>query len=158
MPVTIRAARTEDTNAICRVHRASIFGLSGNHYNEEQLEDWVVSLDPDQLHAAIAEADGIAYVAEDNGRIVGFSVLCDCVVRAVYVDPSAARRGVGSSLLKAVEAAATDLGIRTLYVYASLNSRCFYENNGYTAIKVADYPLSKSRSMVCIEMKKDLQN
>ena len=60
-------------------------------------------------------------------------------VRAVYVHPDFARRGVGSALLAELERRARDRGFETLVLTASLNAVPFYEHRGYEAVTTVTY-------------------
>lgn len=141
---------------MCGVHQASVLALAAEHYEAEQLEEWVVSLEPEHIRTALAERKEIGFVVEKDGRIVGFSMLDSDLVRAVYVHPAAARLGLGSMLLEALENEAAARGVGRLRLYASTNSRCFYEANGYQFLGVGEYPLSGVDTMTCYEMEKEL--
>ena len=87
------------------------------------------------------------FVAEQGRRLAGFSSLLGDEVRAVYVHPAFARRGVGGLLLKKVEREATKLGLERLCLLSSLNAIPFYRSQGYrgsrrTVFEVAGRRLS----------------
>lgn len=107
--------------------------------------------DRDPAGYPIGETDAAFVVAEVNGRVAGFGDVTgvdpndyDVVaeeradatgeVRAVYVHPDFARRGVGSALLAELERRARDRGFETLVLTASLNAVPFYEHRGYEAV------------------------
>ncbi|MEN6483719.1 MAG: GNAT family N-acetyltransferase [Syntrophobacteraceae bacterium] len=154
----LRPARPEDAEAMCRVHRASVLTLAAEHYETEQLEEWVVSLEPDHIRMAIADRKEVGFVVERDGRVVGFALCDGDLVRALYVHPAAARQGLGTLLLEALENEAAARGVARLRLYASVNSRCFYEANGYRVLRAGDYPLSGVEMMTCLEMEKDVPN
>lgn len=107
--------------------------------------------DRDPAGYPIGETDAAFVVAEVDGRVAGFGDVTgvdpndyDVVaeeradatgeVRAVYVHPDFARRGVGSALLAELERRARDRGFETLVLTASLNAVPFYERRGYAAV------------------------
>ena len=141
---------------MCRVHGASVLALAAGYYEPEQLEEWVVSLEPEHIRTALEEMNEAGFVAERDGAVVGFAMLDGDLVRAVYVHPAAARLGVGRLLLEAIENEAAARGVTKLRLYASLNSRTFYEANGYRIVSVGEYPLLGIDSMTCCEMEKDI--
>ena len=156
MEIVVRTATENDTAEMCRVQRAAIFGLARNHYAVDQKKDWVVGFDPEHLRMALAEPAVAAFVAENGGKMAGFSVMNGDELRALYVRPEASGKGVGSRLLGATQEEALARGIRRLRLYATLNSRSFYESNGFYAVKEGEYSISKTETMTCVEMEKDL--
>jgi GNAT superfamily N-acetyltransferase len=75
------------------------------------------------------ERDGVqAWVAEVEGRVVGFASVWERTLRALYVDPVAQGAGVGTALLGEAEAA----GACELEVFAENgHGRRFYDARGW---------------------------
>jgi GNAT superfamily N-acetyltransferase len=72
--------------------------------------------------------DRAVWVAEVEGRVVGYASVRDQELRMLYVDPFAQGAGVGSELLAQAEAA----GARELEVFeANGHGRRFYEDRGW---------------------------
>lgn len=157
MPVILRYARPEDAEAICEVYRFSILDLCADHYALEQLLAWVETFQPDYIRGAVSDENVIFLVVEKDNRIAGFCILCGATIRALHVYPLFIRQGIGSMLLRAVQNEARKEGTRTLHVTASLNSRSFYERNGFLLTSDADFPLPNNLTMHCLKMQKDLQ-
>lgn len=154
--MTIRRAREEDADAVGRVHRSAIRELCRTHYTDEQIEAWSGPRPPGRFEKAIRERE--FYVAEEGGEVVGFGNLNPeaCEVEAVYVAPTAARRGVGTELLRTVEARARELGLRRLRVDASLNAVGFYERAGYELQATGAHRLWNGVDLPCAHMAKEL--
>lgn len=85
-------------------------------------------------------------VAEDDGRLVGFAA-CGPVrdaaglgeLHAVYVDPTAQRRGYGSALLAAAEADLADRGCAEAVLWVlrrNASTIAFYEAHGWSDDRV----------------------
>ena len=86
----------------------------------------------------------VAETAESPPRVLGFGQLLapEGLIEAVYVDPDAARRGIGAALVAALEREARARGARTLALDASLNSVPFYRALGFDVDAAAQHPLA----------------
>jgi L-amino acid N-acyltransferase YncA len=145
--VTIRAATPKDARAIAEVHVSSwhwayrddlpASALEGRSVEDRELmwAEWFASHEP--------AADVL--VAEEDGRIVGFSgfgVSRDDAamegtgeIRTIYLLRDAAGRGIGRDLFARANERLRDLGYRraTLWVLeTNERSRRFYEKAGWT--------------------------
>jgi GNAT superfamily N-acetyltransferase len=63
-------------------------------------------------------------------------------IRAFFVHPDWARRGIGTKILDACEAAARDAGFTRFEMGATLTGVPFYEARGYTAIERISEPIA----------------
>ncbi len=70
---TIRAARIDDADAICAVHRASILGICSSRYSQREIDAWIGLLTPDKYLIPLRTL--VMFVAESGGKIVGFGQL-----------------------------------------------------------------------------------
>ncbi|GGK46063.1 GNAT family N-acetyltransferase [Salinarimonas ramus] len=76
------------------------------------------------------------YVAEEDGRVVGFVALLDAFVGGLFVDPAAHGRGVGAAL---VAHAARKQGLLEVEVYAqNAGARAFYTRVGFVETQRRD--------------------
>ena len=127
----IRPARLDDAPAIHALHTASVRTLCAGHYAPEIIDGWLENRTPAGYLDSIAR--GVLFVAEADGRLLGFGETAPGLVRAVYVDPAAVRRGVGRAILQH----AMDLASREhdgpIRLEATLNARPFYERAGFRA-------------------------
>ncbi len=154
--LTLRPARPEDAESICHTYRTSIFCLCADHYSIDQLMAWAGYFEPNAIRLAISHEDSRVFVVEKKGGIVGFSILYGDMLRALYIDPRTVRKGVATMLLRATEEEAIRRGIRRIHLRASINSRPFYEGNGYRVYKEEDFPLNGAPAMLCYAMEKEL--
>ncbi|MCT9095438.1 GNAT family N-acetyltransferase [Haloarchaeobius sp. HME9146] len=132
--VTVRPATHKDMPAVASLHAASARELGRTHYDDRQVLAWAGRKDPEKY--PYDEPGEHFVVAELDGEVVGFGHLAvdDGEVRAVYVKPAAARRGVGSALLAHLEGTARDAGLDGCYLWASLNAVPFYRQAGWDVV------------------------
>jgi len=78
---------------------------------------------------------------------------CDAArIRAFFVHPEWARRGIGALLLEACEAAAIDAGFRRLEMGATLTGVPFYRAKGYTAAEEMSVPMPGGLALPIVRM------
>lgn len=152
MPFTLRTATLADVAALQAVIAESARGLSGGDYTPEQIDaalQGAFGVDTELIR------DRTYFVVEDDGTIVGCggwsrrrtlfggdaqggrqSDLLDPAresarVRAFFVRPDWARRGIGRLLLEECERAARAAGFRAVELMATLPGRRLYAAFGY---------------------------
>jgi len=77
-------------------------------------------------------------------------------VRAMFVRGDRARRGLGTSILKAAEAAAESEGFRNLALMATMPGVALYERYGFQVVKWVQIPLPDGSSIGGAAMEKPL--
>jgi putative acetyltransferase len=142
----VRRATPDDALATFALHVAAIreFGPAG--YDPDQVRVWARK-DHGPEGYPLDEAGHHFVVAERRGEVSGFGDLvfdspdvdADGEVRAVYVHPRHAGRGIGSTLLAELEGYARGIGLGSLELSASLNAVGFYERAGYERIRKEIY-------------------
>ena len=150
----VRQARIEDIPAIEELIARSVMELMVGEYS---LEQRLASIGPlFGVDRRVVE-DGTYLVVEVGGRLVGSGGWSfrrtvfggDSIggrddtravpgaepahIRAFYVDPGAARIGVGSLILRRSEAEAMARGFNCFAMGATLTGRPFYARHGYRA-------------------------
>jgi GNAT superfamily N-acetyltransferase len=154
----IRRATPDDADALASVNRESITALCGVRYSDEELAAWTAGIDPTMYDAAI-DAENIVVAVEDD-TIVGFAVAdpSESMVKALFVAPDAARRGVGRSLMAAVEERLLHAGVGDARLNASFNAVPFYEALGYSALGQTTHRLRSGVELPCTAMRKRLRS
>jgi GNAT superfamily N-acetyltransferase len=76
-------------------------------------------------------------------------------IRAFFVHPAWARRGVGTLILEACETAAREAGFRRYEMGATLTGAKLFGVKGYVAVKRIAVPLDCGESLPVIHMEKD---
>jgi putative acetyltransferase len=154
-PAIIRRATPADAEQITPVHVASIRTLCAKDYTPEQIDAWAGWKSPDKYRAAMAAGE-VFFVAEVEGRVVGFSVLHGDEVKAVYLHPDHVGGGIGRKLLEAVEAEARASGVAALHLTSTLTSVGFYEACGYTKGPEHQHPVTGGVLLTCVKFAKRL--
>ena len=181
MLLTVRQAIPEDIPVLQELIRVSVLGLQAGDYTPEQLElalDRVFGVDTQLIR------DGTYFVAEamaDHAQVIagcgGWSkrktlfgsdhyacredALLDpahdaAKIRAFFVHPAWARRGVGSRILEVCETAAAAEGFRRLEMGATLTGVPLYLARGYVEKEHREVPLVPGLSLPIVHMEKHL--
>ena len=77
-------------------------------------------------------------------------------IRAFFVHPDWARRGIGTQLLDACESAARARGFRATELMATLPGEKLYRVRGYVAIEPVRHPLPGGLHIDFVRMRKSL--
>jgi putative acetyltransferase len=160
MTVVVRRLRPEETRALLEVHHAAVRGIAATDYPPEVVEAWAPMPVTDNVVAdVLVNRDNeirLAAVVEDE--IVGIAAVIPqrCELRACYVTPRAARRGVGTMLVREMERTARQHHAAFLELDSSLTAEQFYLGLGYVVRERGTHALGSGQLMACIKMRKDL--
>lgn len=181
--VRIRKAVAADVPRLREIIEASVRGLQADEYSPVQIEGAlrsVYGVDSQLI------ADGTYLVAEDISQpdpvIVAcggwskrktlyggdqytrredslLNPTCDAAkIRAFFVHPKFARRGIGSLILQACEDAAQAAGFTRLEMGATLSGVDFYKAKGYVAIENLAVPLGNGENLPIVKMTKEIRH
>ncbi|ATQ76510.1 GNAT family N-acetyltransferase [Massilia violaceinigra] len=152
----LRAATLADIDAMWALRtRAVRIGCAG-HYPADVVEIWSAAPAPRSYPGLVAS--GGAVIAQEQGAMLGYAIL-DLVageVDAVFVDPAVGGRGIGKTMLAALERMALERGCTRLYLSASLNAVAFYRAAGFVVLRNAVYAHPCGIALDCVEMEKHL--
>ncbi len=172
--VTVRLAVPADIPALRDLIHASVRGLQASDYTPAQIEGalaTVYGVDTQLI------ADGTYFVAEASTPVGcgGWSKrktlfggdhwnareddlldpLRDAAkIRAFFVHPAWARRGIGTLILSACENAASAAGFTRFEMGATLTGVKLYEARGYAAVENLQVPLDNGEFLPIIRMEK----
>jgi GNAT superfamily N-acetyltransferase len=178
--IHIRKATAADVPRLREVIEASVRGLQAEDYSPAQIEGALKSVYGVDSQLI---ADGTYFVAEvteiqSKPKIVacgGWSKrktlyggdqyaaredsLLDpaqdaAKIRAFFVHPQWARRGIGGLILEACENAARDAGFTRLEMGATLSGVAFYKAKGYAAVENQEVPLGNGETLPIVRMAK----
>lgn len=83
------------------------------------------------------------WIAEADGRILGFLAICGSYVDRLYVLPETQRRAVGSALIEHAKALSPE-GLELYTHQKNAAARAFYEKHGFRAVKLGSSPPPES--------------
>lgn len=175
--LTLRKATLADVPALQALIARSARGLSTADYRPAQVEGALkgaFGVDTQLL------ADQTYYVVEETGQFVGCggwsfrstlfggdaragrdSSALDpktqaAKIRAFFVDPGHARRGIGSMLLEHCESEARTFGFSKVELMATLPGLKLYAARGYSGAAVVNYDVGSGESIEFVPMQKTL--
>lgn len=159
-----RRARPSDADAIAVAHRDSIRAIGPRFYPPQAVEDWQDGLTGD-VYVRAMERGEVFFIAtgEIDGEPAVLGFASDYRIdgtqhgTSVYVRGIAARRGIGSALLRRAEAHAAAAGATSLHVEASLAGVEFYKANGFEELERGETHLMSGRPIACVFMRKVLR-
>lgn len=181
--IALRLATLDDIPELEKLIEASVRVLQRGDYSEAQREGalgTVFGVDTQLI------ADGTYYVAMER-QVDGHEVIVGCggwskrktlfgsdhgpyrmselldpakdaaKIRAFFVHPEWARRGIGSWILNACEKAAYDAGFRRFEMGATLTGVPLYAARGYTEVERIEVPLKNGELLPVVRMAKEFE-
>ena len=129
----LRPFLAEDVPVLAAIFAAAIEELAGEDYSEAQQQAWAGAAD-DEEQFGKRLASELTLIATLKNSPVGFASLRGADhIDMLYVHPGAARQGVASMLVEALEKLAAGRGAKNLTVDASDNAEGFFAKRGYVA-------------------------
>jgi GNAT superfamily N-acetyltransferase len=180
----VRKAAAADVPRLREVIEASVRGLQAQDYSPVQIEgalQSVYGVDSQLI------ADGTYFVAEvvESGAMRPDIVACGgwskrktlyggdqyaqredslldpardaAKIRAFFVHPDWARRGIGTLILEACENAAREAGFMRLEMGATLSGVAFYRAKGYAELENLEVRLSNGEMLPIVRMAKEIK-
>jgi GNAT superfamily N-acetyltransferase len=178
MNLQLRIAVPADVPELASLIAASVRVLQAEDYSASQRESALVSVFGVDTQLI---ADRTYFVAELDGTIVacgGWSKrktlfgadhcagredsLLDperdaAKIRAFFVHPQWARRGIGTRVLEACESAAAAAGFKKFEMGATLTGVALYKARGYREVERIGVPLENGESLPIVRMEKGIE-
>lgn len=179
MEAAFRKATLDDRPAIAELIAVSARGLSQGDYTEEQIESAIATgvfgVDTQLI------GDETYYVAEFDGRMVGCggwgrrrtlfggdrhfqrgaeeldSKSEPARIRAFFVHPECARRGIGRGILERCESDARAHDFRSTELMATLPGEKLYGALGYDVVERVEYEMEDGVMIPLVRMRKELE-
>jgi putative acetyltransferase len=158
VPLAIRELRPGEERLFLELHAQSVRGLAAGHYPAEVIDAWCVAPTEENLANFISNPDHeLRLFAEIDGQVVGLAALVveGCELRACYVLPGAARKGVGTALVRDMERRASVHHLDHLELLASINAESFYAALGYASEGCTEHHV-RGHPMAAVRMSKRL--
>lgn len=174
----LRLATPRDVPAITALIDASVRGLSIGYYSQAEIDESLISVfgvDSQLLDDGtyfVIEADGVLAASGgwskrstlyggDQVKSAPDPVLDPVVdaarIRAFYVAPEFARRGLARLLYNACVADALAAGFRRLQLGATLPGVPLYEALGFLSLERVDHPMRFGLSLPVVRMERNIQ-
>ena len=178
MEISIRVATMEDIPALQKLIPESARGLSQGYYTPQQIESaikYIFGVDTQLI------ADETYYIAEAEGHVVGCGgwskrktlyggdqmkaeqdPLLDPKedagrIRAFFIHPDRARKGIGRRIIEACEKAAKADGFTRMELGATLPGEPLYAAMGYEVTDRFDISMGDGTNLPCAHMNKQLK-
>lgn len=174
----IRLCTLDDVPAVEKLIPLSARGLKADVYTTEQIEGalgTVFGVDTQLIRDGtffVAETEGIlvgcggwsrrkTLFGSDQGKIGEDAPLDPAIdaarIRAFFVHPQWARRGIGREIMKASEEAAIRAGFRRIDIIATLLGEPLYRLFGYQTVRRYDLPLQNGALMPVVHLTKNVE-
>ena len=179
----IRKATAADIPRLREVIEASVRGLQADDYSPAQIEGalqsvygvdsqliadgtyFVVEVSEPQGQSAIVACGGWSkhktlfggdqYAGREDSLLDPARDAAK--IRAFFVHPDWARRGIGSLILEACENAAQAAGFTRLEMGATLSGIAFYRAKGYATVENQQVPLGNGEALPIVKMTKEIK-
>jgi GNAT superfamily N-acetyltransferase len=178
MPITTRLCTSTDIPFLNEMIALSVRGLSKDYNTPLQIESsikYIFGVDTQLVK------DGTYYVAELDGVIVGcggwskrntlyggdqFKEIEDPLldpnidaarIRAFFVHPDYARRGIGTHIINVCETAAQNNGFKSFELGATLPGVPLYLAMGYNTVERINTPLPDGVPWEIVKMRKEIK-
>jgi putative acetyltransferase len=151
--------RPEEARRFLEIQGDAVRGLAAKDYAASVVEAWARPITDQAVERFLANHDNeIRLLAEIDGRAVGIGaiVVGTSELRACYVAPSAARRGVGTALVAEIERIAREHHLDHLHLESSVTAEPFYASLGYQVEGRREFVLSVGVPMAAVQMRKRL--
>lgn len=176
-PVRVRVATDGDLAALRDLIPRSVRGLSAGYYTPREVESsirYVFGPDTQLI------ADGTYFVAESGGEVVGCGgwsarrtlyggdqakdaddprldpATESARIRAFFVHPDHARRGIASAIYDACVAAARAAGFRSLELMATLPGEPLYRTFGFHPVEQVESTLPDGVAIGFVRMRRNI--
>lgn len=132
--IAIRQAGAQDAGAACMLLRRSILQSCARDHGQDRLilEHWLANKTPATVAGWIASPGNHCLLALHGDSVAGVAILTrKGRIALLHVHPELLLRGIGTSLLRALEAQARAWGLANLRVDSTLSARAFFVRQGY---------------------------
>ncbi|MBN9660364.1 MAG: GNAT family N-acetyltransferase [Acidobacteria bacterium] len=172
----LRAARPSDVAALRALIEISVRRLQAGDYSQEQIAGALgtvfgvdTQLIADQTYYVVESPDaGLVgcggwsrrrtLFGSDQANVREDDLLDSEVdaarIRAFFIHPDWARKGIGGRILEACEAAARAAGFRRFEMGATLTGEKLYRMKGYVAVEHIEVPLANGARLPIVRMSK----
>lgn len=127
--ITHRPATLDDANRLLELRGNSIIALAVRAMPLADANSWAARLTLAGMQQKLRELE--VWVAETGGTVAGWGAIRGDRLEGLYTDPQFANRGIGTELLRLLEALTRERGFSVMHAHASANALRFYLQRGY---------------------------
>ncbi|MCG6137018.1 MAG: GNAT family N-acetyltransferase [Nostoc sp. LLA-1] len=131
----LRTYEIGDTAEIMDLFHNTVHEVNIRDYTKEQIDAWApVKMDVEVWINSLKSK--FTYVVENNGKIVGFGELeANGHIDKFFCHKDFQGQGIGTMILEQIESKARSLGIKRLFVEASITAKSFFANKNFLLVK-----------------------
>lgn len=179
MSYSIRKAALKDKPEIEKLIEQSVRGLSRDDYDSQQIELSIktvfgvdTELIADETYFVVEAKDGkiagcggwskrktlygaSVYAASRDSELLD-PKLDAAKIRAFFIHPDFARKGIGTMILETCEREARAHGFKSAEMMATLPGVKLYAIRGYTQGEEVKVPVGENVDIICVKMRKNL--
>ena len=154
MEATIREFRRADLAALQSLVHKTITTCYPGHYGAEAVR-FFIGYHNEEAILRDAENGG-TIVLDKAGRLLGTGTIVGDEIKRVFVDPTFQKQGFGRRIMQRLEETAFRRRVTTVRLDASLPSKAFYDELGYTTVAPAFLSVENGRRLDFFKMQKTL--
>jgi|SRR5262245_23748987 len=129
MKITHRLATLDDADRLFELRGHSIIALATKAMSVADANTWAATLTLAGMQQKLRELE--VWIAEAGGAVVAWGALRGDRLEGLYTDPEFASRGIGTELLRSLEALTRERHHGAMHAEASSNALRFYLRRGY---------------------------
>jgi putative acetyltransferase len=123
-----------DTEEIMQLFYDTVHRINIRDYSQVQVDAWAPEHMDTQKWIERMQ-DRMTYVAEENGKVIGFAELeRNGHIGCFYCHADRQNVGVGTALFNKIQLIAGNLNLPKLFTEVSITAKPFFEHMGFTAI------------------------
>jgi predicted N-acetyltransferase YhbS len=135
MKIKIRKFRESDAKRVCSIIKENNQRVASKFYSQKIIDYWNKELISEKLILKKIN-QRVRYVAEKNGKVVGYICFEKNVLKMLFVDPKHHGKGIGTILFKKAEEKIKKDCYKKIISKPNINAEKFHEHIGFKKKKM----------------------
>ncbi len=153
--IAIKEIAPKDTDLIVSViHETTLVSYS-SYYPQEAINYFISYHSKENISKDMENGTTVACL--ENGTIIATGMLCDSVIKRVFVLPKYQNLGIGTKIMDFLENKACWANLDFVYLHASLPAKHFYDRKGYTTLRFSSIDVANHLTLDFYYMAKMLK-